>query len=93
MTIQDGNQLIGGQGAGGERAGTRAVPPLAGRYPPQDVSSFLRRTGCRETACRAVHKFPVEHTVAEATIDVGFLWQILVSPALAITETRNAVQC
>ncbi|ADO08044.1 hypothetical protein Pvag_pPag20054 (plasmid) [Pantoea vagans C9-1] len=40
-----------------------------------------------------MHKFPVEHVVAEATIDVGVLWQIPVSPALAITEARNAVQC
>ncbi|TXL79805.1 hypothetical protein D9O29_05930 [Pantoea vagans] len=40
-----------------------------------------------------MHKFPVEHTVAEATIEVRTLRQIPARPASAITETRNAVSC
>jgi hypothetical protein len=72
MIVQGGNQWKGCRA----RSGTRAVPLLAGRYPPQDVSPFLRRAGCRATACRAVHKFPVEHTVADATIGARVLRQI-----------------
>jgi len=85
LIVQDGNkgkELLSLE----QHAGNRAVPLQAGRYLPQNVSVFLRSTGCRATARRAVHKFQVEHTLAEATIDAGVLRQTPLPKASAITK-------
>ncbi|AWP35264.1 hypothetical protein B9D02_22085 (plasmid) [Pantoea vagans] len=57
------------------------------------MSPFARRAGCRAAARRTALKFPVEHTAAQATIEVRVLRQIPARPASVITETRNAVSC